>query len=579
MARTWQGTLPAAYSDVKHEGAIEYRIRRSGSSLAYEVELPERAAVIAPVEVVLGGPRLGLSFLARVSAIGGLRLEREPLVEARYLAGAPGHRLTLSPGFPTETPVSYETALGRVLNPDFEVKCFRCHGAPRAGVQEAGVRCEHCHGPGAAHIQTIGKGAASGIVQPARMTNAGRIAQCGLCHADGRNLADPMPEDLLISDQADALVQSECYIQSGEGLSCSTCHNPHADAAAGASRYTQACLSCHSQSKQSHAAICPVNARDNCTTCHMKALPLGAFRMVDHWIRVHPEDAPAARRDPARRGTLRPRRVFLRLMAVPDGPKAEQIHKELVRGAPFFKMAQTNSAHESALSGGFLGAKWMQELEPEVAGRAATLAPGEISPVIQSGNQYLILQRLPRDFRWSANRLYEEALKLKAAGQMDAALAKNQQALETYPHFLRALVLLGSTLGERGDVGRGVTVLEHAARLYPEDPGAQLNLGIIYGAAGRPSDEIRAYERAIEKEPGVISAYMNLGAALLASGEPDRAIAVFRKGLDVNPLSAALYYNLSVVLEQQGKSDGARRAMALAEAINPEFVRSQKSLR
>ena len=68
------------------------------------------------------------SFLFRVSEIEGLKLARPALVEGRYLHSAPHGELLLSPGFPEEPPVTYETALGRVLSPDFEQKCLAWAG-------------------------------------------------------------------------------------------------------------------------------------------------------------------------------------------------------------------------------------------------------------------------------------------------------------------------------------------------------------------------------------------------------------------------------------------------------------------
>lgn len=98
---------------------------------------------------------------------------------------------------------------------------------------------------------------AGAIDNPAKLINAAQIERCAQCHSDGHDLADPMPEDLLIANQANALVRSECYIQSGHALSCSTCHSPHEDAKPGDRRYVQACLSCHGAAAPRHAAVLP----------------------------------------------------------------------------------------------------------------------------------------------------------------------------------------------------------------------------------------------------------------------------------------------------------------------------------
>src|SRR5689334_21897670 len=71
MARTWHGSspdvLPADYVATAAEGALRYRVARQQGRTTFEVAVPGRTTMLAPVEVVLGGSRHGLSFLYRVS--------------------------------------------------------------------------------------------------------------------------------------------------------------------------------------------------------------------------------------------------------------------------------------------------------------------------------------------------------------------------------------------------------------------------------------------------------------------------------------------------------------------------------
>src|SRR6185312_5640156 len=115
----------------------------------------------------------------RVPDIGGLKLNRAPLVEGRYLHYAPANRLELSPGFAKEKPATYETAFGRVLSPQFERKCVTCHGQPRTrGTHvDVGVTCESCHGPGQAHLSALAKKSRDlAILNPKKLASAERSA-------------------------------------------------------------------------------------------------------------------------------------------------------------------------------------------------------------------------------------------------------------------------------------------------------------------------------------------------------------------------------------------------------------------
>jgi tetratricopeptide (TPR) repeat protein len=301
----------------------------------------------------------------------------------------------------------------------------------------------------------------------------------------------------------------------------------------------------------------------------MPKVKKGSFAMSDHWIRVHPQPDKASSL-PAMRSHVTPRRVFLKMIVVANRASADALRAELDRGASFFDLARQNSADASAPAGGFLGAVWLDKMDPLLAAAVARLAQGATSPVIESRGQYFIFQRLPRDFREQAIALFNEAERLKTAGRLDGAIAKYREALQVNPHFLRALVMLGVVVGQKGEKERAIVVLEQAALLFPRDPSAHYNLGIAYGAAGRMMEEIASYRRALDREPDLVAAYQNLGAALFSAGQTDQAAETFLRGLDVNPLSATLYYNLGLTREKQGRVEEARRALALAAALGPQ---------
>ena len=141
---------------------------------------------------------------------------------------------------------------------------------------ELGIGCENCHGPGQVHVAASGKG---GIVNPAKLPASLAEDICLRCHQDGdarvlqpgKQDADfrpgtPLQHTVAIfkiplqrdaaPDSSDllehhfAMKLSKCYLGSGGGLSCLSCHNPHSiptrDTAA--SWYREKCLACHAES-------------------------------------------------------------------------------------------------------------------------------------------------------------------------------------------------------------------------------------------------------------------------------------------------------------------------------------------
>lgn len=580
MANTWRGavdpSIPRNLDAKKSEGpdpALLYDVRRHAGGFTFSVSMPDGVKSALPVEAIVGGARHGVSFLERIKQIDGIPLERPALIEGRY-AYSPHGALVLSPGFTVEKPSTYEDALGRVLSPSFERECLLCHGQPGTlGADKlGGVRCESCHGPAADHVNSFTSGVHHPAIAPKPLKGADGMKVCAQCHTGLSNPSDPVPDDLLVSNQVPALSNSECFIQSGEGLTCTDCHNPHQDSSRVAEASVWTCLRCHSLSRPGHATICPINATGDCIRCHMPSVDRNSFRLADHWIRVHPEQGiKAAKRDPRLASQVPPKREFLRIIVAGDGDKAEAARQALAKGGSFADVAHRMSIDSTAAGGGFIGNMDLSQMDAKLAAAASKLSYGETSGVVDlDDGRHIILHRLHRDFRYDADQLFQKATTLKAHGDLKAAAETDEQALAVYPYFLRALVLMGTTLGEAGDARRASGILRFAVSFYPNDATAQFNLGLTLGK--QPTGQIEAFRHAIDLDPDMVAAYESLGAAMYSAGQQQAAIDVFHKGLQIDPLSAILYYDLGSALRQQGDEPGAKQALALAAKLDPQIA-------
>jgi Flp pilus assembly protein TadD len=584
MANTWQGSLapwlPASFrASVADDFA--YEIKREGETLKNVVEFPAGTKLSLPINIAMGGRRHGLGFLLPVTQIDGIPLARPALVQARYAWSPEKEKLLIAPGCVSAKPQSLESALGLVLSPTFEARCLSCHGQPNlSGTgNKGGVHCESCHGPGSEHLAAISRGAPQqGIINPKRLSAEDSMAICARCHVGLARFSDPSPDDLLVANQVRAIQSSECFLQSRTAFSCTLCHDPHNDSVAGDTRAVSACLGCHSSKTSLHAAICPVNAATGCIGCHMPSVEMGPLHLVDHLIRVHPEQKIHAANPGSGLSTqIRPISEYLRIITTKTAESAASARDRVSKGESFYQVARETSVDPSADIGGYLGRKMLAQLSADLSGEAGRLAYGEMSPAVQSAARWVILQRLPRDFRWDADQLQIQAEDLAARGDARSAIEKAQQALMVYPQFLRAIRFIGITFAQSGNAKKAAAVLGTATRLYPEDAGAKFALASTLNLLEDKAAASEAYRRTILLDADSPPAYANLGMIAYATGDWQSAIATFRQGLQIDPLSAELNYDLSLALSRSGEIAAARQAITLARRLDPGLVESREA--
>ena len=160
----------------------------------------------------------------------------------------------------------------------------------------------------------------------------------------------------------------------------------------------------------------------------MPLVDQGIFHMTDHWIRIHPEaGGTAIKHDPSLRSQIPPLREFLRIIVTDTRPKAESAAQRLAGGEAFFEVAHELSNDASASAGGYLGETWLSQMRPELAAAARTLPYGETSGIVDMVNRWVILQRMPRDFKSEADQFFRQASALKLRGEIKGAIDKDKR--------------------------------------------------------------------------------------------------------------------------------------------------------
>jgi len=116
-----------------------------------------------------------------------------------------------------------------------------------------------------------------------------------------------------------------------------------------------------------------------------------------------------------------------------------------------------------------------------------------------------------------------------AAGQLDAARATLERALELRPRDAKVLGLLGQVCYRQGRYEDAIVAWQRLVDENPAEPAARVNLGLALLRAQRYGEATRQLEIALDLNPDHKKAMGYLGLALLESGDAARAREWFRR--------------------------------------------------
>ncbi len=145
-----------------------------------------------------------------------------------------------------------------------------------------------------------------------------------------------------------------------------------------------------------------------------------------------------------------------------------------------------------------------------------------------------------------------------ALGDLDAAAARLELALEYSPRFTEAWVNLGYVELRRGRVRVARHHFAKARRLNPDLAAPHHALGLVADREGEGSTAEKHYREALKVDPGFVPSRVNLSRRLFERQAFDDARAQFLKLTQVEPDAAAGYVGLTeclLRLEREGEAD------------------------
>lgn len=122
-------------------------------------------------------------------------------------------------------------------------------------------------------------------------------------------------------------------------------------------------------------------------------------------------------------------------------------------------------------------------------------------------------------------------------GDLEAAGARLNLALEYNPEFVEAITNLGLVEMQRGNFTRARQLLNRAKRLNPNLAEPHHGLGVLAEREYRPDVAQQHYQAALAIDPGFVPARSNLATLFLESELYEDALVQFRRLYEVAPES------------------------------------------
>ncbi len=587
-----------------------YRLGRDGKE-AWVLESDAQGQTKLRIAYAVQGPRVSL-FLSPLQQ-GRLQILPVALDKTRNalvdLAAVPASH------FPTRTEPRAPWTDRRFV---FTASCRACHAGqdPENAYDSAmdayknafpakGLSCAACHGETAAHAREMAKPAGGnpprpeGFVSFAAMDPARKTAACAPCHAKARPLLSAFAPGEPLFDQLDPVgLESPDFTPDGQNLAddhvltgflfspcaaggkldCLACHD-----LSGGFRFKndpdQACLSCHKDKADGHAARFghkPDAPESRCIACHMPEQgPDGRFGRSHAMLPPTPAVSQALGVPNACNACHADKDAAWADKVVREAAKDKDYQAPLVKRAGLVEAARKGDWSRLPDMAAFLAEPGRNPVFAASLLRlmAACPDPARLAPMKAALADPSPLVRAAAVAGLGATLTPETfALLVKAAEDPSRLVrVKAAEALSAYP-------VRRFTGEERGHMERAFKEYLASLGARPDEAAAHERLGEFFAGQGEPAYAIRAYETASLLDPQAIAPLVNVARLYVTAGKPKLGELKLKDALKLDPESLEARYNLALLLAEGGRADEAEAAFRDVLARRPDMAEAAYNL-
>lgn len=154
-------------------------------------------------------------------------------------------------------------------------------------------------------------------------------------------------------------------------------------------------------------------------------------------------------------------------------------------------------------------------------------------------------------------------------GDIGRAADEYQQVLASDPNNHEACLMLGSLLGEAGQLDQAASLLRKAAANKADDATACITLAHVLRAMGDTKNAIDSLEEGVRRDPDDCDAICTLGSMLAESGRDTEAVEQFSSAVELNPQRGDAWLALGAMQIRQNQPEAAAGTLETALRLNP----------
>jgi Flp pilus assembly protein TadD len=159
----------------------------------------------------------------------------------------------------------------------------------------------------------------------------------------------------------------------------------------------------------------------------------------------------------------------------------------------------------------------------------------------------------------------EVAVAALKRGEVEKGIRLLEVLRRQEPDRVEVLYNLGAVLSDQGRVDEALRHLRHAAELQPSYADNLVAMGVALVRQGKLDEAVRVLERAVLADPANPWAHRNLGACLLKTGDGAGATKAFRTAVDLNPQDQQAVFGLAEVLREVDVTEADRLYIRVIE--------------